>query len=68
MKKGNDMAEEPHKAFTHNNEDTIYHQKAPNNLRFAFLIVSEFFDTPSDGVTATLQFICDKLNEEEAND
>jgi hypothetical protein len=57
---------EPHKAFTHNGEDTIYHAKSPTSLRFAFLVVSEFFDTPAEGVTATLQFICDKLNEEEA--
>lgn len=55
-----------HKAFDHNGVDTIYHSKTPNSLRFAFLVVSEFFDTPNDGVTETLQFICDKLNEEEA--
>lgn len=58
--------EEPR--FTHNSEDTIYHQNSPNSLRFAFLVVSEFFDTPSPGVTKTLQFICDKLNESEADD
>lgn len=62
------MADEPHVRFTHNNEDTIYHQVGPNALRFAFLVVSEFFDTPSEGVTKTLQFICDKLNESEADD
>lgn len=58
--------DKPHVAFSHNSEDTIYHQAGPNSLRFAFLVVSEFFDTPADGVTKTLQFICDKLNEEEA--
>lgn len=57
-----------HKRFTHNSDDTIYHQQSPNSMRFAFLVVSEFFDTPAKGVTTTLQFICDKLNESEGND
>jgi hypothetical protein len=55
-----------HKHFTSNGVDTIYYDSGPNSLRFAFLVVSEFFETPAEGVTDTLQFICDKLNEEKA--
>jgi hypothetical protein len=61
------MTDQDDKRFTHNDDDTIYHQASPNSMRFAFLVVSEFFDTPSPGVTDTLQFICDKLNEMEAS-
>lgn len=53
------------KQFSHNGEDTIYHTASPNSFRFAFLVVTEYFDTPSEGVTKTLDFICNKLNEEE---
>ncbi len=56
-----------HKAFSHNSDDQIYHQKTPNNMRCAFLVVSEFFDTPSPGVTEVLQFVVDKLNERETS-
>lgn len=59
------MGVEPHLAFSHNNYDTIYHQATPNSLRLAFLVVSEFFDTPAPGVTKTLDFIVAKLNESE---
>jgi hypothetical protein len=59
------LTTEKHTRFTSNGIDMIYHQATANSLRFAFLVVSEFFDTPNEGVTKTLQFICDKLNEEE---
>lgn len=55
-----------HQRFTHNDDDTIYHQATQNSMRCAFLIVSEFFDTPSPGVTDTLKFICDALNAKES--
>jgi len=58
---------EKHLQFSHNGEHTIYHQKTPNSMRFAFLVVSEYFDTPNDEVTKCLQFICDKLNEEKGS-
>lgn len=58
---------EKHVQFSHNGEDTIYHQKTPNSLRFAFLVVSEYFDTPNDEVTKVLGYICDKLNEEQSS-
>lgn len=53
-----------HEQFTHNYVDTIYHQRTPNGMRFAFLVVSEYFDTPDEEITRLLQFVCDKLNEE----
>lgn len=57
-----------HVQFTHNGEDTIYHQKTPNSFRFAFLVVSEYFDTPDAEITRCLQYLCDKLNEEQERD
>lgn len=56
-----------HKKFSHNGKDTIYHCATPNSMRFAFLVVSEYFDTPSAEVTKTLGFICDSLNAEQEN-
>lgn len=56
---------EKHVQFSHNGEDTIYHQKTPNSLRFAFLVVSEYFDTPDAEITRCLQYLTDKLNEEQ---
>lgn len=52
----------PYKQFSHNKVDTIYNESSPNSLRFAFLVVSEFFDTPSEAVTAYLDAIVDFLN------
>lgn len=54
-----------HVQFTHNGEHTIYHQATPNSMRFAFLVVSEYFDTPNAEITRCLQYLCDKLNEEQ---
>jgi len=52
--------------FSHNSEDTIYHQKSATGMRFAFLVVSEYFDTPSHGVTQVLDEIVEHLNTKQA--
>jgi len=52
--------------FSHNSQDTIYHQKDEHGFKFAFLVVSEFFDTPSHGVTMVLDEIVEHLNRKQA--
>ena len=59
------MMPDEHKQFTINDKaDTIYFQRGPYELRFAFLVVSEYFETPQDAVTDKLRLICDTLNNE----
>ena len=59
------MMSNEHKKFTINDKaDTIYFQREPNALRVAFLVVSEYFETPQDAVTDKLRLICDTLNKE----
>jgi hypothetical protein len=57
-----------HVVFTHNGNHTIYHQLPPVgssiNMKFAFLVVSEYFDTPDDEITRCLDICCDALNKE----
>lgn len=62
------MNTEKHKSFSHNNEDTIYYEASSNSFRFAFLVVSEYFDTPNEAISKKLAFVCDKLNESEDNE
>ena len=59
------MANKTETRFTTNGTDTIYHQANENSMRFAFLVVSEYFDTPSEKVTQVLEFVCEALNKEE---
>lgn len=62
------MSGADHKEFSHNGTDQIYHQKTPNSMKFAMLVVSEFFDTPDPEVTRLLQHVVDSLNEPDLPD